>query len=75
MDEGAAMQAAIRKATQASRRGQGHQKLAEFTAEKLRGESRIAAFSLNGWDTHSAQDRTLVPALTQLSDVIVTLRC
>jgi uncharacterized protein (DUF1501 family) len=74
MDEGAAMQAAIRKATQASRRGQGHQKLAEFTAEKLRGESRVAAFSLNGWDTHSAQDRTLVPALTQLSDVIATLR-
>lgn len=74
MDEGAAMQAAIREAAQASRRGHGHRKLAEFTAEKLRGDSRIAAFSLSGWDTHSAQNRTLVPALTQLSDVIVTLR-
>jgi len=74
MDEGAAMQAAIRDAARASRRGAGHRRLAEFTAEKLRGDSRIAAFSLNGWDTHSAQDRTLVPALTRLSDVIVTLR-
>ncbi len=52
----------------------GHQKLAAYAAGKLRGDSRVAAFSLGGWDTHNRQDQTLVPALTRLSDVLLTLR-
>lgn len=36
-------------------RGKAHLKLAEFTAKQLRGETRVASFSLNGWDTHSRQ--------------------
>ncbi len=44
--------------------------LVAFTAERLRGESRIAAFSQTGWDTHRAQGRTLVRPLTQLAATI-----
>ncbi|MGR3621538.1 DUF1501 domain-containing protein [Pseudophaeobacter sp.] len=55
-------------------RGKAHLKLAEFAAEQLRGETRIASFSLNGWDTHSRQSGGLTAALTRLSDCILTLK-
>ncbi|MEL6566260.1 MAG: DUF1501 domain-containing protein [Pseudomonadota bacterium] len=55
------------------RRG-AHMRIAEFAAARLRDEARIAAFSLNGWDTHRAQDRTLPRAMSQLSETLVTLR-
>ena len=51
-----------------------HQRIAEFTAQQLRQETRIAAFSLNGWDSHSRQQRGLSAGLSRLSDVILTLR-
>lgn len=52
----------------------GHVRIAQFAAEKLRKEARVAAFSLNGWDTHQHQLRAFEPALTRLSDVLLTLR-
>ena len=52
----------------------GHVKVAEFAAKQLRGPARIAAFSLNGWDTHRQQHRILVPALTRLSETLTTLK-
>jgi uncharacterized protein (DUF1501 family) len=55
-------------------RGKAHLKLAEFAAEQLRGETRIASFSLNGWDTHSRQKGALTAALTRLSDSILALK-
>ncbi|MFQ6549239.1 DUF1501 domain-containing protein [Aestuariibius sp. 2305UL40-4] len=55
-------------------RGRPHVKIAEFAADRLREDARVAAFSLNGWDTHAAQDRTLPRALTQLTDTILTLK-
>lgn len=54
--------------------GRAHLKLAEFAAEQLRAETRIAAFSLNGWDTHSRQAGALTAALTRLSDCILALK-
>ncbi len=48
--------------------------LAEFTAARLREDTRIAAFSLNGWDTHANQARTLPNALGELSTAILTLK-
>lgn len=48
--------------------------LAEFAAKRLREETRIAAFSINGWDTHANQDRTLPRALNELSDALLTLK-
>jgi uncharacterized protein (DUF1501 family) len=55
-------------------RNKDHVKLAEFAAERLRGATRIASFSLNGWDTHLRQDVRMGNVLGQLSDIILTLR-
>lgn len=55
-------------------KGKAHLKLAEFAAKQLRGETRIASFSLNGWDTHSYQKRGLGAALKRLSGCILALK-
>lgn len=51
-----------------------HIKLAQFAAARLRGATRIASFSINGWDTHQNQAGGIARALTRLSDTILTLR-
>lgn len=57
------------------RRGKrSHVQIAEFTASRLSDEARIAAFSLNGWDTHGGQPRFIDAALTRLSETLLTLR-
>lgn len=48
--------------------------LASFTASRLNEETRIAAFSLNGWDTHRNQGKGLARALGQLSDALKVLK-
>ncbi|MEM9228335.1 MAG: DUF1501 domain-containing protein [Pseudomonadota bacterium] len=48
--------------------------LAEFAAGQLRGEARVAAFSLNGWDTHQGQANALPRALAELQTAILTLK-
>ncbi|UWR15035.1 DUF1501 domain-containing protein [Sulfitobacter sp. M368] len=57
-----------------TKKGPAHIQVARFAADRLRGPARIAAFSLNGWDTHRAQARMLPRSLGQLSDVITTLK-
>lgn len=51
-----------------------HVQLAEFAAARLRDDTRIASFSINGWDTHLNQKYGLQTALRKLSDTILTLR-
>ncbi len=51
-----------------------HVKLAEFAAGRLRADTRIASFSISGWDTHDNQRANLARALSRLSDTILTLR-
>lgn len=51
-----------------------HIRLAEFAAGRLRGTSRIASFSLSGWDTHNRQGVYLSRALDRLAAVLLTLR-
>ncbi|TMV11704.1 DUF1501 domain-containing protein [Arenibacterium halophilum] len=51
-----------------------HAVIAEYAAEQLRGDARIAAFSINGWDTHNRQSRAIVPALRRLSETLLLLR-
>ncbi len=51
-----------------------HVNLAEFAGARLRGETRIASFSLGGWDTHQNQKYSLTRSLRRLSDTILTLR-
>lgn len=48
--------------------------LAKFTADRLREGTRIAAFSLSGWDTHKAQASSLEKALLRLSRAILQLQ-
>lgn len=55
-------------------RGKPFLKVADFAASRLRGASRIAAFSLNGWDTHNNQAGSLRGPLAQLSKTILALR-
>jgi len=59
---------------QAARGEAAHGNIARFAAEKLRGDARIAAFSLNGWDTHERQDVGLPRALGRLAETILALR-
>jgi uncharacterized protein (DUF1501 family) len=48
--------------------------LGGYVAERLRAQSRIAAFSLGGWDTHQRQANTLTERLGALSSVITGLK-
>lgn len=49
-------------------------RLADFAAARLRDQTRIAAFSLSGWDTHASQSVGLATALRRLERVILRLR-
>lgn len=51
-----------------------HIQIARYAADRLNGAARIAAFSLNGWDTHRAQLQTLPQALRPLSETLTTLK-
>lgn len=51
-----------------------HVKVAEFAATRLRGDTRIASFSINGWDTHARQTQGLGRSGKVLSDTILSLR-
>lgn len=54
--------------------GKAHTQVADYAAQQLSGDARIAAFSINGWDTHFRQAAGLTSALGRLSDTILTLR-
>jgi uncharacterized protein (DUF1501 family) len=51
-----------------------HAKIAEFAASRLRADTRIASFSINGWDTHARQENALRRSANKLNDTILTLR-
>lgn len=48
--------------------------LARYAAERLTEETRIAAFSMTGWDTHRGQPRAMDRNLAELSEAILALR-
>lgn len=48
--------------------------LAAFAADRLNGDARIAAFSINGWDTHRSQTARIKGPLNKLSSAILTLK-
>jgi len=48
--------------------------IADFAAERLRADARIASFSLGGWDTHRGQSGSIRRALGHLSTAILRLR-
>lgn len=49
-------------------------KLVQFTTGRLREDTRIAAFSLMGWDTHKGQGKAMQRALMRLERAILRLR-
>lgn len=66
----ASMQAAITN----SHRAGNTQVIAEFAAERLRADARIASFSVGGWDTHRNQRGSITRALGHLTTAILQLR-
>ncbi|RJE81546.1 DUF1501 domain-containing protein [Paracoccus sp. JM45] len=51
-----------------------HIELARFAADRLNRDTRIASFSMAGWDTHSGQAGSLKRNLGRLADTILTLK-
>lgn len=49
-------------------------RLAAFAADRLNGATRIASFSLSGWDSHARQAQVLKRPLQELATAILTLR-
>jgi uncharacterized protein (DUF1501 family) len=70
----AGMMGAMQDTMRAARGGAGPDSIARFAAERLRGPARVAAFSLNGFDSHANQSRVLDRALDRLQTAILTLR-
>lgn len=58
----------------AARQSGGSLGIARYAAERLRGDTRVAAFSINGWDTHARQKQVLKGGLKQLARTIIALR-
>ncbi len=48
--------------------------LADFAADRMTGATRIAAFSLSGWDTHRMQATTITSSMAALERLILRLR-
>jgi len=54
--------------------GNAETALAAFAADRLNRDTRIASFSINGWDTHRNQAGGLARALPRLAEAILTLK-
>lgn len=54
--------------------GEKREPLAAFAADRMNGATRIAAYSLNGWDTHKGQKGGIGTALNRLERSILSLR-
>lgn len=48
--------------------------LARFAANRLNAQTRIATFSIAGWDSHARQAQVIERGLVRLADAILTLR-
>lgn len=48
--------------------------IADFAANRLRRDARIASFSINGWDSHRNQRKSMTRNLGQLAEVILRIR-
>lgn len=55
-------------------KGRSEKRLAAFAADRLAGDTRVAAFSVSGWDTHRSQNQAMGGLLKRLSEVILTLK-
>lgn len=74
MDDGTETSEMVMSQMQNAGRAARARALARFAAERMNEETRIAAFSIGGWDTHRTQQNGIKRALGELSDAILTLR-
>ncbi|OAN71905.1 twin-arginine translocation pathway signal [Sulfitobacter sp. EhC04] len=80
MEEDPALHAALAEAEMLAetemdgKGGRAHHQIARYAASRLRGDARVAAFSLGGWDTHRVQHRVLPRSLGTLQDSILALK-
>ncbi|KMW59581.1 hypothetical protein AIOL_004563 [Candidatus Rhodobacter oscarellae] len=73
-DKGMALAAAIEKsALPPLPNGARRDPVAAFAAQQLLDQTRIAAFSVGGWDTHQRQSRGIAGALGKLTGAILSL--
>lgn len=72
--EAARMAFDIADSTDQDTERRGAAALAAFAAARLRAETRIAAFSIGGWDTHRGQANVIGRAMDELTAAIVTLK-
>ncbi|WP_102224243.1 DUF1501 domain-containing protein [Acidimangrovimonas sediminis] len=63
-----------RQMRQAAQRADQASALAAFAADRMREKTRIAAFSISGWDTHRRQSGVLRTQLTGLARAILALK-
>ena len=54
--------------------GRAYLRTAEFVVGRLRRETRVAAFSINGWDTHKNQTALMSRAGGFLADTVLTMK-
>ncbi|MFV0411628.1 MAG: DUF1501 domain-containing protein [Paracoccus sp. (in: a-proteobacteria)] len=52
----------------------GPASLASFAAVRLNGDTRIAAFSMSGWDTHRSQLKVIGQPMVQLAETLEVLK-
>lgn len=57
-----------------SKKNGTHLKMVDFAVRRLQEETRIAAFSLNGWDTHNNQSAAIRRPALQLAETLVALK-
>ena len=73
VDSFAEMSTLARNAQLNQRRANTANVIADFAAKRLREDARIAAFSLEGWDTHRNQHQAMPDALDRLTSAILPL--
>ena len=74
MQDDADMMRDMRADRKALKGTKAHLRIADFAAQQLAGEARIASFSIGGWDTHANQSRALQRPLGELADTLLRLR-
>ncbi|BFM05534.1 DUF1501 domain-containing protein [Halioxenophilus aromaticivorans] len=52
----------------------GYLQVADYLAQQLLGDTRVASFTINGWDTHKNQQNTLVRPMKELTESLLHMR-
>lgn len=70
----AEMMATMKTDSKGRRRSRAHLRIADFAAAQLARDTRVASFSLGGWDTHANQSGAINKPLSRLAETILRLQ-